>query len=86
MYEIEISKKELDTIVVALRDSEERLREQCKTLHCSYFDLPDNMLPASNLEGILGAIMAQKIAGGANYKKIGDFRELDILQIENKLN
>lgn len=43
MYEIEISKKELDTIVVALRDSEERLREQCKTLHCSYFDLPDNM-------------------------------------------
>lgn len=69
----------------------ERNSLDCKDMQTSLkikygFNLPDNMLPASNLEGILGAVMAQKIAGGANYKKIGDFRELDILQIENKLN
>lgn len=50
------------------------------------FNLPDNMLPASNLEGILGAIFAQKISSGANYKKIGEYKELDILQLENNQN
>lgn len=42
MYDLEINKKELDTIVVALRDSEERLRQQLTKLNCSYSDLPDN--------------------------------------------
>lgn len=43
MYDLEINKKELDTIVVALRDSEERLRQQLTKLNCSYSDLPDNI-------------------------------------------
>lgn len=43
MYEIEINKKELDTILVALRDSKERLSQLISKLNCSYFDLPDNL-------------------------------------------
>lgn len=43
MYEIEISKKELDTILIALRDSRERLTQQTTQLSCSYFDLPQNL-------------------------------------------
>ncbi|MBR1977106.1 hypothetical protein IKA15_02370 [bacterium] len=69
----------------------ERNSLDCKDMQTSLeikygFDLPDNMLPASNLEGILGAILAQNISRGADYKKIGKFKELDILQLENRLN
>lgn len=69
----------------------ERNSLDCKDMQTSIkikygFNLPDNMLPASNLEGILGAIFAQKISSGANYKKIGEYKELDILQLENNQN
>lgn len=42
MYNLEITKNELDTILVALRDSEERLRQQLTKLNFCYSDLPDN--------------------------------------------
>ncbi len=69
----------------------ERNSLDCKDIQTSLkikygFDMPDNMLPASNLEGILGGIFAREITHGANYKKIGKYRELDILQLENKIN
>ena len=69
----------------------ERNSLDCKDMQTSLkikygFNLPDNMLPASNLEGILGAIMAQNISSGVNYKTIGTYKELNILQLENKLN
>lgn len=43
MYDIEISKKELDTILVALRDSKERISNQKIKLNCSYSKLPKNL-------------------------------------------
>lgn len=43
MYNVEISKKELDIIFIALRDSEERLHQQVCKLRCSYLDLPENL-------------------------------------------
>ena len=69
----------------------ERNSLDCKDMQTSLkikygFNLPDNMLPASNLEGILGAIMAQNITSGANYKTIGEYKELNIIQLENNLN
>ncbi len=69
----------------------ERNSLDCKDMQTSIkikygFNLPDNMLPASNLEGIMGAVFAQKISCGTNYKKNGEYKELDILQLENSLN
>lgn len=43
MYDIEISKKELDTILIALRDSKERISRQKRELNCSYSRLPKNL-------------------------------------------
>lgn len=43
MYDVEISKKELGTIIMALGDSEERLRKILSNMRSSYFDLPNNM-------------------------------------------
>ncbi len=43
MYDIEISKNELDIIFMALRDSKERLNQQTSKLSCSYSELPENL-------------------------------------------
>lgn len=43
MYEIEISKNELDTILMALKNTKERLTEQATQLSRSYYDLPPNL-------------------------------------------
>lgn len=63
----------------------ERTSIDCKSLQTalkykfSITSLPENMLPASNLEAILGAIFAKNIHDGKKYEKIGQFNELDIL-------
>lgn len=41
--------------------------------------LPDNMLPASNLEAILGALLAYDVANKANIRKASEIGGLDIL-------
>lgn len=43
MFNIEVNKNELDTILIALRDSEERITRQMKHLKCNYSDLPPNL-------------------------------------------
>lgn len=71
----------------------ERTSLDCKNFQTSLkikfdFDLPENMLPASNLEALLGAVFARDIylgamtqgANGAVAKKIAEFCELDVLQ------
>ena len=63
----------------------ERTSIDCKSLQTALkykfnvTSLPENMLPASNLEAILGAIFAKNIADGKKYKTIGKFDDLDIL-------
>ena len=68
----------------------ERTPIDCKalqdTLRIKYNmrELPVNMLPIAQLEAILGAILAQKIAISDNlfkYKKLGSFDNLEILGI-----
>jgi len=73
--------------------SRERTSLDCKSFQTSLkvkfgFDLPENMLPASNLEALLGAVFARDIylgvmtqgATGARTKKIAEFCDLDVLQ------
>lgn len=63
----------------------ERTSIDCKCLQTalkhkfSLATLPENMLPASNLEAILGAMFAKNVYEGKKYKKIGEFKGLDIL-------
>ncbi len=69
---------------------QERSSLDCKSLQTALkvkydFDLPDNMLPASNLEAILGAVFARDIYlgsdnGGVTTKTIAEFCELEVLQ------
>ncbi len=65
--------------------SRERTSLDCKGFQASLkikfgFDLPENMLPASNLEALLGAVFARDIHSGAKTKKIAEFCDLDVLQ------
>lgn len=39
-FEIKISKNEMETILMALRDSQDRLDEQLSAIHSSYWELP----------------------------------------------
>ena len=65
--------------------SRERTSLDCKGFQTSLrvkfdFDLPENMLPASNLEALLGAVFARDIYLGTKVKKIAEFCDLDVLQ------
>jgi len=64
----------------------ERTSLDCRSLQTSlktgfgFKQLPENMLPASNLEGILGAMFARDVAKGTEINKIFEFEGLDVLQ------
>lgn len=67
----------------------ERTSLDCKSLQTSlkikfgFNELPDNMLPASNLEAILGAMFAKEIAEkSVKFKNIFEYCGLDVLQRE----
>lgn len=67
----------------------ERTSLDCKSLQTSlkvgfnFKQLPENMLPASNLEAILGAMFAYDVYQKQNFKKIFEFENLDVLQRVN---
>ena len=42
MYNVELSKKEIQTILMAFKDSEEKLDKVVVNMRCCYSDLPDN--------------------------------------------
>ena len=48
-------------------------------LKYNFKQLPDNMLPASNFEAILGAMFAYDIKNGCNIEKVASFNETDII-------
>ena len=43
MYNLKLNKKEIDTILTALQDSNEKLEKRLSEMRCSYFDLPENL-------------------------------------------
>lgn len=65
---------------------QERTSLDCKSLQTSlkvkfgFNQLPDNMLPASNLEAILGAMFAKDVHSGVKSNKIFEFKGLKVLQ------
>ncbi|MBE7705796.1 MAG: hypothetical protein E7Z91_00930 [Cyanobacteria bacterium SIG30] len=48
-------------------------------LKYNFKQLPDNMLPASNFEAILGAMFAYDIANGCEINKVATFNDSDVL-------
>lgn len=48
-------------------------------LKYGFKELPDNMLPASNLEAILGAMFAYDVYHGVQTKKVYEYLGLDVL-------
>ena len=63
----------------------ERSPADCKflqqTLHYEWgFDLPTNMMPMSQLEAIIGALLAKEKANNPeNVRKISEFRNFDVI-------
>lgn len=64
----------------------QRTSLDCKSLQCAlktkygFFELPDNMLPASSLESIMGAMFAYDILHNKlKPKKIFEYNSLDVL-------
>ncbi len=61
----------------------------CKSMHTAlklkydFRQLPDNMLPASNFEAILGAMFAYDIAHGSKFEKVSTFNNTDLLYKTN---
>lgn len=43
MYNLELSKKEIQTILMAFKDSKEKLDKVSSNISCCYSDLPDNL-------------------------------------------
>ena len=43
MYNLELSKKEIQTILMAFKDSEEKLNKLVVNLRCDYSELSDNL-------------------------------------------
>lgn len=41
MYDIELSKKEIDTILIALQDSTKKLEKSISAMKCNYLELPN---------------------------------------------
>ena len=89
----DVYRYDVDNMKMALNNGyafRERTPIDCKalqdTLRLKYEmrELPVNMLPVAQLEAILGAFLAQRIAtssGEFEYKQIGDFEELPVLGI-----
>ncbi len=70
----------------------ERSPADCKFLQQTlkyeweFDDLPNNMMPMSQLEAIVGAILAREAAKNPkNIKKIAEFRGLDVIDIKNAI-
>jgi hypothetical protein len=65
----------------------ERSPADCKflqqTLHYEWgLDLPVNMMPMSQLEGIVGALLArEKFQNPDNIRKISEFKDFDVIDI-----
>lgn len=43
MYDLELSKKEIDTILIALQDSIEKIEKRLSEMNCNYSELPDHL-------------------------------------------
>ena len=43
MYDLELSKKEIDTILIALQDSIEKIGKRLSKMNCNYSELPDHL-------------------------------------------
>ena len=42
MYNLELNKREIQTILMSFKDSEEKLNKVVENMRCCYSDLPDN--------------------------------------------
>lgn len=57
----------------------------CKSMHTAlklkydFRQLPDNMLPASNFEAMLGAMFAYDISKGCAFEKVSTFNETSVI-------
>ena len=89
----DVYRYDVDNMKMALNNGfafRERTPVDCKalqdTLRLKYGmrELPVNMLPVAQLEAILGAFLAQRIATSSDefeYKQIGDYEELPVLGV-----
>lgn len=59
--------------------------QQALKLEWGFDDLPTNMMPMSQLEAIVGAILAKEAAKNAeNIKKLFEFRGLNVIDIKSR--
>lgn len=58
--------------------------QQTLKIEQGFEELPSNMMPMSQLEAIVGAILAKEAATNPdNIKKIAEFRDLDVIDIKS---
>ena len=59
--------------------------QQALRLEWGFDDLPTNMMPMSQLEAIVGAILAKEASKNAeNIKKLFEFRGLNVIDIKSR--